>query len=755
MAVKASAGGIVKRREDPRLVAGAGTYTGDVAREGWLHAAFVRSPMAHARIASIDKATASGMPGVVGVYLAADLDLKPLEAPTLDLFARPPIASDVVRFVGDIVAVAVAESRGQAADAAAAVFVDYEPLTAVIDPAAALASTSPAVHAGKGDNQVSAIDFGEPDALQGADVVVRARFVNQRLAAVPLEGNAVAAEPDGDGGLRIWTSTQVPFSVRFTVSEQAGIPEEKVRVIAPDVGGAFGAKLAMYPEQSIIAVVAHRLQRSVEWTETRSENLASMTHGRAQLHNIVLGATREGKLVGLEAEIIGDVGAYPILWSTTSPTYTAQMSPGVYAIAKVHVHVELATTNTTPVSAYRGAGRPEAVSLIERAMDMLALELDIDPAELRRRNLIEGEFPYTTATGMTYDSGNYARALDAALDAAGYADLRAEQRARRERGDRLQLGIGISAYVEVTGVGSPMERGAAKAEPDGSFTVQAGTTPSGQGHETAFAQVAAAVLGVPFERINVVTSDTGLVASGDGSYGSRSLQLGGSAVRAACVSLVDKAREAAARRLEADVDDIENRDGGFGVRGVPASVVSWKDLAAAETLIAAEDFFQFDTTFPFGCHVAVAEVDVETGEARAIRHVAVDDCGTVLNPILVEGQIHGGVAQGIAQALYEEFVYDDEGNPRTGTLADYAMPTIGEVPPIETISIETPTPNNPLGVKGVGEAGTIGSTAAVQNAVIDAVAHLGVRHIDMPLNPMRVWEAIKSVRDDDRLDGLN
>ncbi|HET7337922.1 MAG TPA: xanthine dehydrogenase family protein molybdopterin-binding subunit [Candidatus Dormibacteraeota bacterium] len=746
MAVKASAGGIVKRREDRRLVTGAGTYNGDVAREGWLHAAFVRSPMAHARITSVDGGEAAGMPGVVGVYFASDLNLKPLEPPSLDLFARPPLAADVVRFVGDIVAVVVAESRGQAADAAASVIVDYDSLPTVVDPAAALAAASPVVHSAKGDNEVSAVEFGEPGALEGADVVVRARFVNQRLAAVPLEGNAVAAEPDGEGGVRVWTSTQVPFSVRFMLSEQTEIPEEKVRVIAPDVGGAFGAKLAMYPEQCIVAVIAHRLQRPVEWVESRSENLTAMTHGRAQVHDVALGATRDGKLVGLEANILSDVGAYPILWSTTSPTYTAQMSPGVYAIPRVHAHVQLAATNTTPVSAYRGAGRPEAVSLIERAMDMLACELDVDPAELRRRNFIEGGFPHTTPTGMTYDSGNYSRALDAALDAAGYTDLRAEQRGRRDRGDRLQLGIGISSYVEVTGVGSPMEHGAAKAEPDGSFTVHAGTTPSGQGHETAFAQVASAVLGVPLEHIKVITSDTGVVASGDGSYGSRSLQVGGNAVRAACVALVDKARDAAARHLEADVEDIESRDGGFGVRGVPASVVTWKDLAAAETLVAEEDFFQFDTTFPFGCHIAVVEVDVETGEARSIRHVAVDDCGTVLNPMIVEGQIHGGVAQGVAQALYEEFVYDDEGNPRTGTLADYAMPTIGEIPPIETISIETPTPNNPLGAKGVGEAGTIGATAAVQNAVVDAVAHLGVRHIDMPANPMRVWEAIQAAR---------
>ncbi|HKW07543.1 MAG TPA: xanthine dehydrogenase family protein molybdopterin-binding subunit [Candidatus Dormibacteraeota bacterium] len=746
MAVKASRGGVVKRREDPRLVTGRGRFTADVAGEGWLHAAFVRTSLAHARIGSIDVEAAAGMPGVAGVYLAQDLGLKPYEAPAADALARPPIASEVVRFVGDIVAVVVAETRGQAADAAAAVAVEYEPLQAVVDPIAALAPGSPLVHAGKGDNRVSTTELGEPGAIDRADVVVRARFVNQRLAAVPLEANAVAAEPDGDGGIRMWASTQVPFSVRFSVSEITGIPEEKIRVIAPDVGGAFGAKLATYPEQSIVAALAHRLGRPVEWVESRSENLTAMTHGRAQIQDVALGATREGKVVGIEATITSDVGAYPVVWSTAIQTYTAQMSPNVYAIPAVHVRVEIATTNTTTVSAYRGAGRPEAIALIERAMDMLALELEMDPADLRRRNLIEGDFPYATATGMTYDSGDYRRALEAALEVAGYDGLRAEQRARRARGDRLQLGIGISCYVEVTGVGSPGEHGAAKAEPDGSFTIHAGTTPSGQGHETAFAQVASAALGVPPDRIRVLSSDTGVVASGDGSYGSRSLQIGGSAVRAACVSLIEKARDAAAHHFEASVDDIERKDGGFGVRGVPGSLVTWAELASRAPLGAEEDFYQFDQTFPFGCHVAVVEVDVETGEARAIRHVAVDDCGTVLNPMLVEGQIHGGVAQGVAQALYEEVVYDEDGNPRTGTLTDYAVPTIGEIPAVETISMETPTPNNPLGAKGVGESGTIGSTPAVQNAVVDAVSYLGVRHIDMPLNPMRVWEAISLAR---------
>ena len=743
MAVKASLGGAVKRREDPRLITGRGRYTADVAGQGWLHAEFVRSTLAHARVIAVDRSAAAAMPGVLGVFLASDLGLKPQEAPSLDEFSRPPLAQERVRFVGDIIAVVVAESRGQAVDAADAVAVEYDQLSPVIDAAAALEPGAPVLHDAKGDNDVSTTEFGEPHAIEGAEVVVRATFVNQRLAAVPIEANAVAAEPDGDGGLRLWASTQVPFRVRSEVSELTGIPEEKLRVIARDVGGAFGAKLATYPEQSIVAALCHRLQRPVSWVEYRSENLTAMTHGRAQVQEVALGATREGRIVGLEVSILGDAGAYPGQ-APGITVYTAQMSPGVYVIPRVSVRVRTAATNTTVVSAYRGAGRPEATSLIERAVDMLAMELTIDPAELRRRNLITGEFPYTTATGVTYDSGNYGRALDAALDAAGYAELRAEQSARRARGDRVQLGIGLSLYVEVTGVLVPMEHGAATVEPDGTFTIHSGTTSSGQGHETAFAQVAAAALDVPMESINVLESDTGLVSSGDGSYGSRSLQLGGSAVRAACVALVEQAKQEAARHLEASVEDIERKEGGFGVRGVPGSLVTWATLGAQSKLRAEEDFYQSDQTFPFGCHIAVVEVDVETGEAKSVRHVAVDDCGTVLNPMLVEGQIHGGIAQGLGQALYEEFVYDRDGNPRTGTLTDYAVPTIGEIPPVETIQMETPTPHNPLGAKGVGESGTIGATAAVQNAVIDAVSHLGITHIDMPLHPMRVWEAIQA-----------
>jgi carbon-monoxide dehydrogenase large subunit len=443
--------------------------------------------------------------------------------------------------------------------------------------------------------------------------------------------------------------------------------------------------------------------------------MVAMTHGRAQLQQVSLGAKRDGTLVGLEVDLIGDAGAYPAIGAYL-PLLTGQMACGVYDLRKAFVRARAASTNTSVIAAYRGAGRPEATALIERAMDMLADELGMDPADLRRRNLITPPFPHDTPTGVSYDSGDYVRALDVALAAAHYEDLLRDQEVRRNRGDRIQLGIGISCYVEVTAGGTPMEHATARVDAEGIVTVLAGTTSSGQGHETAFAQLAAALLDVPMESVRVIESDTGVVKSGDGSYFSRSLQLGGSAVRGACISVIEKAREEAARRLEANIDDIVRLEGGrFGVRGVPTSSLGWADLASEGVLAAEEDFVQTDQTFPFGCHIAVVEVDIETGEARLVRHIAVDDCGTILNPMLVEGQIHGGVAQGI-----------------------------GEIPVIETLHTETPSPHNPLGAKGVGESGTIGSTPAVQNAVIDAVSHLGVRHIDMPCHPMRVWEAIQA-----------
>jgi carbon-monoxide dehydrogenase large subunit len=742
-------GASIRRREDPRLVTGRGQYADDVRVEQGLHAVFVRSPLAHARIDSVDKGTAASMPGVVGVYVAADLRLEPhfglaLYPPDL---ARPPLATDRVRFTGEAVAVVVAEQAGQAADAAAAVQVELSPLPALIDPLTA-ADAGP-LFDGFPTNVVMQSEFGDEDPLEDAEVVVRARQINQRLAAVPMEPNVFVAAPDREtGGLRAWASTQIPHRVRDDLAQWLGLEERQVRVQALDVGGAFGAKLVPYPEQLVVAKLAWELQRPVRWVETRSENFLAMTQGRGQIQHIELGATREGKITGLRANVTQDAGAYPGQGGFL-PHYTGMMLCGVYRVPKFHYSWRSVLTNTAVVGSYRGAGRPEATALIERALDLLALELQLDPVEVRRRNLIPKDaFPHSTASGATYDSGDYGRALDAALTAAGYEELRTEQRRRREAGDRRQLGIGVSTYVEITAGVTPVEYGAVELRPDATFRVSSGIASQGQGHETSLAQIAAEALGVDLEQVVVARPDTGLVPRGDGTSASRSMQLGGSAVLTAARELRERAKTAAASLLEAAPEDVDELEPGrFGVRGSPGRSVGWAELATqtAVELRSQADYTQSDPTFPFGAHVAVVEVDLETGHVRHLRHVAVDDCGRVVNPLLAEGQVHGGIAQGAAQALFEEVLYADDGNPLTTSLLDYSLPTIAEMPQVETVHQETPTPNNPLGAKGIGESGTIGSTPAVQSAVIDALSHLGIRHLDMPLTPDRVWTAIAAV----------
>ncbi|HEX6350080.1 MAG TPA: xanthine dehydrogenase family protein molybdopterin-binding subunit [Candidatus Dormibacteraeota bacterium] len=732
-------GSAVRRREDPRLVTGRGRYVDDLPAPGALHAAFARSPHPHAGLRSIDTAAASALPGVVAVFTAADLGLRPRQAFGMisDDFARPPLAAEMVRFVGDAVAVAVTETREQAADAALAVEVDYEPRPAL--PSAELAAADPA-------NLAFEVSMGNPeegDPLEDADVVVRQRMANQRLAAVPLEGNAVLAVPEPGGGLTVYASTQSPFQVRDAIADALGLAEEQVRCIAPDVGGGFGAKIQVGAEQVVVAAAAHRLGRPVKWIETRTEGMLAMSQGRGQVQEVALGARRDGTLAGLRAEVFADAGAYPAQGAFL-PLLTGQMAPGCYRIPRVDFQARSYATHTTPTSAYRGAGRPEATALIERAMDLLAYELGLDPVELRRRNLVRAdEFPFTSATGYTYDSGDYCGVLDKAVQLAGYEELREEQRRRRAARDRLYLGIGVCCYVEVTAAGSPTEFAAVEVGADGGVSVRAGTASHGQGHETAFAMLAAEKLGVEMERVRIIEGDTGEVARGDGTQASRSLQLGGSAVLEACGLLIEKARDLAAARREVAAADLEVAEGGLRVRGVPARALSWAELAAHEPggLAVEADFFG-EPTYPFGCHVAVVEVDSETGQVRLLRHVAVDDCGTILNPLLVEGQVHGGIAQGVAQALFEEVVYDADGTPRSTSLLDYSVPTANEFPIFETAYTVTPTPHNPLGAKGVGESGTIGSTPAVWNAVIDALAHRGIRHLDMPLTPDRVWAAL-------------
>ncbi len=759
----------VLRTEDPRFLTGAARYTEDVPAEGALHVAFVRSPLAHARLLRVDATEAAAMPGVVGVFTAADLPEVELAGASDDVPAamrRPALADGTVRFAGEAVAAVVAETRAGALDAAETVFPDLDPLPVVVDPEAASGRGAPLLFPEVGTN-VAVVHMFEPDpgALDGAEVVVRARFVNQRLAPVPMEPNGALAVPDPEtGGVTVWAPSQGPHGVRNMIAEQLGLEPELVRVISTNVGGGFGAKAEAYPEQVVVAALARRLGRPVRYVETRSENLLAMVHGRGQVQEVELGATRGGVVTGLRVRLVADMGAYPV--GDYLPRLTHLMAPGVYRIPRVDYEARCVVTNTTPLSAYRGAGRPEAAALIERAMDLLAGELGLDPVEVRRRNLIPADaFPFTTATGAVYDSGDYGRVLDAVLELAGYEGLRREQAERRARGDRRALGIGISSYVEITGWGN--EFGSVVVHPDGTATARSGVMPQGQGHETAFAQIVAETVGIPMERVRVVVGDTAEVPWGNWTGGSRSLQVGVSAVARAGEEVAEKARQLAAFALEVNPEDLVRADdGGFAPVGVPGRGVSLGELAAmaedpgrlpegmAPGLGAEADFRMEGRTYPFGAHVAVVEVDLETGDARLVRHVAVDDCGRMVNPMLVDGQVQGGIAQGAAQALYEGVAYDEEGTPMTGTLMAYAMPSAADLPSFENAHTETPTPLNPLGAKGIGESATIGSTPAVQNAVVDALAHLGVRHLDMPLTPERVWRAIQDAAGRDVADAL-
>jgi carbon-monoxide dehydrogenase large subunit len=743
------------RSEDPRFLRGEGRYLENVAVPGALRVSFVRSIMAHARLTGIDTSVAAAMPGVVGAYTAADLDLAPLppsgnvEGATghaiEGLFSRDPLAREVVRFVGEIVAAIVAESAAQAIDAAETVVVEYDPLPAVADVEMAVEDGSPLLWPEFGTNVAHAFEDGDGrDPLEGAEVVVRGRFVNQRVAPAPMETNGIAVAPDDTGGYTVWVSTQVPFDVRDDLAETLGVGRDHVRAIAPDVGGAFGAKLQVYAEYHAVAAIAARLGRPVRWQETRSESMVSLTHGRAQVQTVELGAMRDGTLVGLRADLLADMGAYPI--GAFMPGTTRSMLCGVYRVPRAACRGRSVVTNTTPVGPYRGAGRPEAAALIERAMDMLAVELGMDPVRLRRKNLIQpDELPHTTATGATYDTGDYGRSLDEALRQVGYEEVRAEQAERRARGDEMCLGIGVSTYVEVTAF-SGREFAAVEVGSDGRASVLAGTSSHGQGHETAFAQIVSESLGIPFEDVTVVHSDTGLVPRGEGTWGSRSLQIGGSSVYVQSEAVVERGRAVAAALLEAEEADVERVEGGFAVLGAPDRSVGWDEVAGASdggALRAEDRWRQRGSTYPFGTHVAVVEVDTATGGVRLRRHVAVDDCGRILNPALVLGQQHGGLGQGIAQALFEEARYDETGNPVTSTLATYLMPSAADLPPLECSNTETPTDLNPLGAKGIGESATIGSTPAVQNAVVDALTHLGIRHLDLPLAPERIWRALR------------
>jgi carbon-monoxide dehydrogenase large subunit len=747
-------GNRVARTEDPRLLTGVARYVADLRDEFGgppLFAHFVRSEMPHGLIQAVHLDDAAGMPGVVAAFDAAGLGLQPQHgfAKVHDDFARPPLATDRVRFVGEAYAVVFAESPGQAADAAQAVWAEIDPLPAVTDAEAAFDAGCELLFPEHGTNVAvsespdAAVDL---DAL--SDVVVRGRYVNQRVNVAPMEPHGFAAAPAADGRLTVWPANQFPHGVWAMLAAALGVERSAVHVITPQVGGGFGGKAGIQVEYTVVAEAARRLGRAVVWVPTRTEDMQGLPHGRGQIQYAELGCRSDGTFTGLRVHLVGDAGAYPIIGAFL-PGGTRRMAPGPYQLPAFEFDVAVAITNTTPVGAYRGAGRPEATALLERLIDQAAAELSIDPIELRLRNLLpDSAFPHTTVTGNTYDSGSYAQPLQVAATHAGYAELRADQAARRARGDALQLGIGVASYVEITAGGDGKEYSRVEVHDDGSATVYAGTAAHGQGHQTAYAMLVHDQTGIPLDRIALVDGDTDRVPRGGGTGGSRSLQLGGSAVQRATEELVEVATRLAATLLEADAADIvvDTSTGTVGVTGVPARALTWAALAAAAQadagpLDGTAVFEQTGASFPFGAHIAVVEVDTETGQARLVRHVAVDDCGTVLNPLLVEGQQHGGIASGAGQALFEEVLFRD-GSPVTANFADYGLPSAAELPSFEVHSTETPTPLNPLGAKGIGEAATIGSTPAIQNAVIDAVRHLGVRHIDMPCTPERVWAAI-------------
>jgi len=750
----------VLRKEDPRFLTTGGVYIDDLADprlEGAAWVAFARSPIAHGTIVSIDASDAEQFPGVIGVYTAADLELAPTASAFNPAVARTVLASGKVRWVGEPVVAVLAETYAEAVDAAEAVTIDVDPLPALTSVEQAMASDV-LIYEGAGSNVVFDSNFmgGKDNTgegfFKGCEVVVSEKVMNQRVAPCPMEPRGAAAAWI-DGRLVVWLSTQHAQGAVEPIANAAGVTKEQVRVITPDVGGGFGAKIGTYSEEQVLGVLARRTGRPVRFRETRSESMMNLGHGRAQLQQIKVGGTRDGKVTHLQLELTQDCGGFCEIGTILGALFTRGMASAVYDIPNIESHCYSVVTNTNPIVAYRGAGRPEATAAAERAMDLFAAELELDPVEVRRKNLIPAfTEPHQTAAGQTYDVGDYAGCLDKVLEAAGYADLRAEQQRRRDAGEVEQLGIGVSVYVEITGGVPPMNE-AAKIEvnADGTGTIYTGTSPHGQGHETVWASIASAETGIDSDRFTLVWGDTDRTPYGIGTMGSRSLQQGGVAVHHAAIGLVDKAKAIAARLLEADPADItlDTSTGAFHVAGTPAVAKTWAEVAAAAEPgeLTEEHLFQASMpTFPFGAHVAVVEVDTETGRVRHVRHVACDDAGTIVNPMLVSGQVHGGIAQGAAQALWEEVRYDADGNPITSNLADYGMITADLIPPIERIPMETPTFVNPLGAKGIGESGTIGSTPAIHSAVMDALAPYGVRHIDMPCTAEKVWAAIHATQ---------
>ena len=765
-----------RRKEDARLITGRTNWTDNIQLPGLLHVAFLRSPHAHARILSVDVSEARGRPGVIGAFSGRDFADEQGSLPcawpvTEDIVIpdHPPMAVDEVRYVGEAVACVVARDRYAAADALESIAVDYEPLPPVLDMKEAVADGAPLVHAAKGTNTSFhfVMPCGDMDAaLAGADVVIEREFVQQRLIPAAMEPRAVVCAPVGDE-FTLWSATQVPHVLRVMLAMVTGIPEHKLRVIAPDVGGGFGSKLQVTAEEVLAVLLAKRLGRPVKWTESRSEGFMTTHHGRDQIQRLKLAADRDGRLRGFHVELLADMGAYLMLVTPGVPLLGAFMFNAIYKMDAYTFDCTGVLTTKMPTDAYRGAGRPEATFGIERMMDELAAELDMDPIELRRRNWIKhDEFPYDTVSGLTYDSGNYEAATDAALATFGYDALRKEQALRREENDPVQLGIGVSTFTEMCGLAPSRvlgslaygaggwEHAEIRMLPTGKVEVVTGSSPHGQGHETAWSQLVADRLGVPFEDVSVIHGDTQSSPRGMDTYGSRSLTVGGVAVVNACEKVLEKARRVAAHLMEAPEDDLEFTAGAFRVRGTPEAATTIQEIALATfaahnlpdgmepSLDSAATFDPENFSYPHGTHLCATEVDTRTGEVKIRSYVCVDDIGRVVNPLIVEGQVHGGLAQGIAQALFEEAVYDADGNLTTTTMADYLLPSAMDLPEFTTGRTETPATTNPLGVKGVGEAGTIASTPAVVNAVLDAVRHFGVDDIRMPCTPERVWRAV-------------
>ncbi len=758
----------IRRREDPRLITGTATYVDDIQMPGMLHACIVRSPHGAAKIKSINIKPAVEFPGVAAVFTGKDTEkVGPVPCgaslPGLRVPHHYILAIDRVYFVGHPVAVVVATDRYVARDAAEAVEVDWEPLPAVTDPEKAIAPGAPPVHPEWPDNTAFNYhqDGGDVEkAFAEAEVVVKQRITSQRLIPTPMETRGVVAQwLAGDRALTLHTSTQVPHLVRTLVAQMLGLEENRMRVITPEVGGGFGCKLNIYAEEALMGFVAMKLSKPIKWIESRRENFTCTIHGRGHVDYYEVAAKKDGTILGIKLKLIQDLGAYHQLLTPAIPTLSVLMMPGLYKCQNIRADIVGVFTNAVPTDAYRGAGRPEATHGIERMMDLLAAELKMDPVDVRRKNFIANEaFPFHTATGLVYDSGNYAAPLDKALETVGYRKLREEQKQARAEG-RL-MGIGLSTYGEICAMGpSPAtpaggwESATVKIEPSGKVTVMTGCSPHGQGEETTFAQIAGDELGVGIDDVLVVHGDTAIVQYGIGTFGSRGTAIGGTAMYFAIQELKEKIKKYGALLLETDDVSFANgvcTDNKTG-NSVPLAQIAAASYRAMKLppntepgLVATYFWEPPNFTFPFGAHIVITEVDRETGAIEIKRYIACDDCGNILNPLIVEGQVHGGVAQGLGQALWEQAVYDDNGQLVTGELMDYAIPKASNIPWIETSHTITPSPVNPLGVKGVGEAGTIGCSPAVVNSVVDALSPLGVRHIDMPLTPEKIWNLIQA-----------